>query len=472
MCAAKPSLFSRPAWAANPTSQTGSSEKAVFGQQRVYDEIMAEETRRKEERDARKKAKAEKAAVKAEAAAKAKEEDGHKAKKRRVSKEQTHPQNSDSDDDSSTKSSSDRRTTTPEPAAQKRVTRSTPTKRRDLVAGLDDPKTKSESQPTVISLDEDDEDGNMNKSAHAANNKVVVPSKSTSRKPAVSDEEEDDDPFIREVRRKAREKARQQELERSRVAQSMSPVRAGSVHTASHDRDQGTSLSPHSVNARSTPDASASQPRALEPNVAILIKTLIPGTKDLVINRHSSQTLLYVKNYWCERYKLEPSFAQQVFFTWRGSRLYNSTTMMSLINILKKEQGIPLYSDEDPSNGKIQINAVTADILEQQEKAKDAAAKAQQEAEQVEAEEGEEEAEKRKKDGVILLLKCKDVDEMTLRVRPNTGVAKIMRAFQSQRNIDKSKTCWLVFDGERLDPTQSVQDVGFEDQDEVEVHPR
>ena len=77
-----------------------------------------------------------------------------------------------------------------------------------------------------------------------------------------------------------------------------------------------------------------------------------------------------------------------------------------------------------------------------------------------------------KPDGIVIFLRCQDVEELRIRVRPSTKISKIMRGFQSQRQIDKSKTCYLVFDGERLDENTTVQAAEFEDECVVEVHPR
>lgn len=467
MSAAKPSLFNRPAWAAKSTPTTDVAEKPVFGQHRVYDEIIAEEARKREAREARRKAKAEKAAAKVQ------NEVGEPVTKKRRLTGEAPDEPGDSDTGLSIPSSP--RNDTPEPVTRKRLTRAAQSTEDKLLTGLDDPQRHSVTtpkKPTVINLEDDNDSIDGNQGAYTANAQTTPSKESLRSQQAVKPPppppplDEDEDPFIRELQRKAREKARQQETERNRAIKSTSPTRAGSARSPSFDQGPNTPQSPVSTRTGATPDSSGGSIQA-EPNVAILIKTHIPGTKDLVVNRHASQSLLHVKNYWCARHKLEPSFAQQVFFTWRGTRLYNSSTMTSLINILKKEQGIPLSSDEDPSNGRIQVDAVTQEILQEQQKAREAAQRAA---------EGTHEEEQPpptpKKEGIILLLKCKGVEPMPLRVRPNTSVAKIMRAFHSQRSIDKTKTCYLVFDGERLDEAMTVESVGFEDEDEVEVHPR
>ncbi|ETN38825.1 uncharacterized protein HMPREF1541_06864 [Cyphellophora europaea CBS 101466] len=474
MSTPKPSLFNRPSWAVASKPAATSRDTPIFGQHRVYEDIIAEETKKREEREARRKAKAEKEAKKAAVIAE-KQIEEPAPKKRRVSKDLL---DEPDDSDASLQSSSSAKHSPTSHGTTKRVTRSAPHEDVKLSVGLDisprQHKAKSKPKRTVISLEESDEDGD----AGSRNTGQVTsqdrdlsrsPKSNRTTKSAPPPEDEDEDPFIRELQRKAR----QQALERAGVTKSISPTRVANKARSPSFEKAAASRSPVSTKNGSYELPSASQTKVLESNIAILIRSHIPGTKDLVVNRHTSQPLQPVKDYWCVRNKVESSFAKQIFFTWRGTKLYNSSTMASLINILKREQDIPSWSDEDPSHGRIQVEAVTEEILEEQRKARDAAKQGVDHERYGDDEQQEQVPEEpKKKEGIILLLKCKDVEPMPLRVRPNTGVGKIMRAFQSQRNIDKTKTCWLVFDGDRLDEKMSVQEVGFEDQDEVEVHPR
>jgi hypothetical protein len=79
---------------------------------------------------------------------------------------------------------------------------------------------------------------------------------------------------------------------------------------------------------------------------------------------------------------------------------------------------------------------------------------------------------KPRQDGIVIQLVCQSMTPMILRVRPNTDIAKIMAGFKKTKEVDAEKTCWLVFDGERLNPDSTVEDVGLEHEDTVEVHLR
>ena len=260
-------------------------------------------------------------------------------------------------------SSSPAKPSTPEREKPRRTLRNTPTKHKDtaLLKGIEDEGKLRKAQPktTVISLEESDED------TASAIVQTVPPSQKDTvkasappalvkpRKPPVVEDEEDD-PFLREVQRKAREKAQQQQrvtkVEESRVQSAVAT-----------ERTETTGL-----NADPPPSAETQKGK-----ISILVQTRIPGTKDLVVQRQASGSLRAVKEYWTQRHNLEPAFAQQVLFTWRGTKLYNSSTTQSLIDILKRENGIPLESDEDPSKGKIMLEAVTQDILDQQAREKE-----------------------------------------------------------------------------------------------------
>ncbi|KPI39680.1 uncharacterized protein AB675_3366 [Cyphellophora attinorum] len=476
MSASKPSLFKRPAWAAAPNATAASAGKlSVFGQLNVAEDIVAEDRRKREEREAKQRAKAEKLSAKSIA-----DDEQPAPKKRRISKDrESSPV--DSETSSTHAGSSPFKASTPEPVETKRSLRSTPKKNQVLLEGIEpESRKKPERKTTVISLDESDDDGSGDLISPAPTPRQkpsAGPSTSTRAskpEPAPPPEDEEDDPFLRELQRKARESTRQQQNAR----RSQPPIETPGAATDEHGSPSQASPDTSQLIDTTQP----TQPTTREANVAIWIKTHIPNTKDLVVNRRASQILQQVREFWINKHKLEPALASQVFFAWRGTRLYNSSTAQSLINILKREAGIPLHSDEDPSEGKLHVDAVTQDILDQQARAKAQLAAAVEAAQNGAAEEdddaanaddaGEGPPEPPKKESLLLILRCKGVEELKLSVRPSTRVSKIMSAFQSQRKIDKSKKCWLVFDGDRLDEDEAAGGVGFDDACVVEVHPR
>ena len=471
VAAPKRSLFNRPAWASSTHAQPESKDASTFGRQQVYDDILEIERQKRERREAKSKARAEKKDAKQEEATRLETEP--KRKKRRLS-EKDEDDSEDQDVRASSQTSSSEREDSVTEAPQKRVTRSTPTKTKALLGGSDrdiGPKT------AVINLDDDGESGLGMSTAPTKTTREAKasPRKPTSRTILQDSESEEEDGYLRELKQKARDKARSQQLKNvtDRAATSASPV----------NDIRSPSLNPSQVNNFNSPlprDDSAvgtATPNAeSDPEVALFIKSIIANTKPLVVNRRISQNLQQVREAWCHKQGFESAFSARVFFTWRGVRLFNSTTPRSLIQRLKVEAGESPNTGADPSFGKITLEAMTQEIFDERQKAsqREAALEAVREDQYEETsvpDEAPVEAAP-KKGGIVLRLVCKDLEPFPLRVRPNTSVAKIMKAFSQQRMTDKTKECHLFWDGDRLDPAQSAEEVGFENNDEVEVHPR
>ena len=223
-----------------------------------------------------------------------------------------------------------------------------------------------------------------------------------------------------------------------------------------------------------------------------IVVTIIPNAREMIVTRHASQPLDKVKEFWCQRNNLNPAIVSKVFFTWNGTRLFNSTTMRSIITRLKKLH--PMPDGSDPSMGKIEIEAVTEEIFEYRNKQRErrkreemAGPSESQDQEQDDSQDADsngilsatdpngpeqEQEQPAEKTGIVIRLTNPAQDDMSLRLRPNTAVARIIHGYRKIKKIDPSKECWLVFDGERLEDTQTVEEVEFEHEDTVEVHIR
>jgi hypothetical protein len=70
------------------------------------------------------------------------------------------------------------------------------------------------------------------------------------------------------------------------------------------------------------------------------------------------------------------------------------------------------------------------------------------------------------------MLHSPGLEAVALKVRPSTLVSKVMAGFKKIRHVDQGKICWLVFDGERLDPETRICDTEIEDGDVVDVQIR
>jgi hypothetical protein len=488
--APKRSLFTRPAWAAKTSPSEEKKQETVFGRHADFDEVLEVERRRQLKREAEKKQKRDTPDKDAKKQNKKQPAEPDR-KKRRISKED--PETSS---ESGNRSGSTSEHTSPDHASEsekeqpesERVTRSTPKKDKVLLDGIESQaKASGSSSPLkprkvqVVEIADDDDDfsiseappkrqsGTLSGSSKTANDSAFAQNKEVQTKQDTDSESEDDE-YTRALKQRARERARQQETSKSSLPTSQKDARSPSA-----DQSQATP-SAKSPSADPDPSGPFSQPKQADPYVVILIQSSIPNTKPLLVNRKASQGLQEVKDYWCGRENFPKEFASKVFLTWRDTRLFNSSTMRTILRQLKKETGFDPEGGDDPSQGKIVVEATTQELYDKKMAAK--ARKAAGEPDAGDTQSGpdstaaEAAAAPPKREGIVLKLTCQGYEPMPLRVRPNTSVDKIMRAFQSQRGVDKSKRCWLQLDGETLEPEMSVAELELEDGDMIEVTPR
>ena len=482
MSAPKRPLFNRPAWAAKEVSSN--KGPAVFGRHQVYDEVLELEEKRRirREAEAEAKEKVKRESLGKENSAQNIQDEEPQQKKRRLSEE---PAEEDSGSESDSVKSVESVPKTSEIKDQ-RVTRSTPKKDKTLKGGLSASPSKLKASDVlkqdavVIELgDEDSVDENTASQPESGPGIAIRKDKTKpNTAPEPDSEDSDDDEYVKELKKKAREKARLQQRpsdqSKSAPFSPASDIRSPSTDQTHPDAAAAPSSAAHDAADPFNPTIDNAED---DPYVGILIKSLIPNSKPLIVNRRASQPLQHVKDFWCTRQNFEPSFSARVFFTWRDEKLFNSTTMRTVLRLVKKEGGFDPEGHEDPSKGKIVVEAMTEEIYQERKKAKERQKAAEAKSENQSEAEDEQEApdpplEQPKRDGIVIRLTSQGLEPMPLRVRPHTSIRKIMHAFQGQRGVAKEKTCWLVFDGDKLDQEISVEDAGFEEGDEIEVYPR
>lgn len=205
---------------------------------------------------------------------------------------------------------------------------------------------KPKKAPVVVSLDSDDEDEDNLYTAPLQRRSFKTPEPKQQPTPTQDDESDTDpdEPFP-ELARKARERAKQEELEKQR-------------RYSEAQQADGGSESP-------TVDAGPNPP------IKILIDPRIPDTQPLMVTRKWDQRFREVRNAWCERQGFVADFADTVIFTWRGIRIFDVASCKSL-GIKLDEDGEPIFKgqdgiDEDMS--KIVLVATTTAIIEKEQKA-------------------------------------------------------------------------------------------------------
>ncbi|KIX06928.1 uncharacterized protein Z518_04904 [Rhinocladiella mackenziei CBS 650.93] len=493
----KRTLFRKPAWDAPTTSLPDDS--SIFGRSVVYDDILRAEQAKRERKAAKAKTCTDKEKGKGE---------GLETKRRRISIDDEDGANQNREEDSRS-NLSQTRTKNITKRRDGPVTRSTPQEAKQLAEGRNaSPRTyrsprrgRGVGDVTVLDDDADQVEDDELVMLTPPKPTKTSPTKRQSKPPLDVEDSEEEDEYLRELKQKAREKARLQrqgvDSERSRTPTTSSLALNRNARSSSTEQNDSRPISAGSAreSARTTP---ASEPED-DPRVKILIQSEIPNTRPLIVMRKASQSLKQVKEYWCMKSTLDESTAKKVFFTWKDTRLFDSTTMRGIIRQLKqdhyRQQSVSLDQDDedddhssavqDPSKGNIILEAMTQEIYENKMRQKEQGRKTETSAdeEQEDYYEGDSsrattgmrdgaEAEDQSSSAIVICLVSQTLEPMQLRVRPHTTVAKIMRGFAAMRKIEEGKTPWLIFDGDRLDPDDTVEQVGLENDDKVEVRIR
>lgn len=175
--------------------------------------------------------------------------------------------------------------------------------------------------PVVVSLDSDDDDDDSLYTAPPPRQPVKKSEPKQQPTPTQDDESDiDSDEEFPELVRKARERAKQQELEKQRRSSEL-------------QRADGSSESP-------------AIDEGPNPAIRILIDPRIPDTEPLIVTRKWDQRFREVRNAWCERQPFVKDFADTVIFTWRGIRIFDVASCKSL-KITLNDDGEPVLAGKD-----------------------------------------------------------------------------------------------------------------------------
>ncbi|KAI8935771.1 hypothetical protein NX059_007291 [Plenodomus lindquistii] len=425
----KRSLFKRAAWQDAPKKEG----EDIFSHSNEFKDIVAEQNRRREEEKRKEEAEAKekKAAIPRES----------KSKRRRVSTEEAKPAHAKSESGSPARDRRPSRTSrsrTPLPPAP------------DSLAARYDSLTKSppsqdspnRKAPIIIDLD-DGEDDEIVDTSHtswqrdAKQDLVVRPSK----RPAVDDGEEIEevlDPALAALQARARQRA----LERTESA---------------------STPAPDGVPAR-------------VPTAQLFIDPEIPDATPLMVKVRIDSTIEKSRKAWCGRQGYTPEQTRGIFFTWRGTRLYDSTTIKRLGIQVDKHGNVSVDGDatlyDEVNIPKIHVEAWTEELFlrRKREDAAEAAAKKIAAEAPVEAEQRTPTPEPEPVVSKIrLVLKVKGKDDFRLTVKPETTFEHITSAYKTKNKVPKEQPVTLTFDGERLSPLDTVADADIEDMDAIDV---
>jgi hypothetical protein len=268
--------------------------------------------------------------------------------------------------------------------------------------------------------------------------------------------EEDSDPELAELSRKARAR----HLAQAQNGAAAVPDRVPTANAS----DRG-----HQDSARQLP----ALPDA---TIKIFINSPLEGTNPLIIYRKLSQRLQEVREVWCAKQSFSKEFADRVFLTHRGIRLYNLTTCRSL-GLEADSSGRVTRTDDRTLEGvdSVHIEAMTQELFDKMKAAKALQAQGiEEETEEEEttaaaAEEGVPEIPPGEK-YVRIVVRAKGHEDFKVLVKPETIIAKIAKAAKKTFKFPDDQAVYLEFDGEQLNPSDQVQETEIEDMNVLDLH--
>lgn len=308
--------------------------------------------------------------------------------------------------------------------------------------------------PANVIIDLGDSDSDDNEPPHTTPRADIII-------PEDEEEEQDEDPEFRALAEKARARRRMQELEAA-AANANQTLVSGLARTPS---GAGTGFTPPATTTHSPP--------APDAVVKILITSPIPDTSPLLVSRKLSQRLQEVRQAWCAKQGFSDDQAAGVFFTYRNRRLWDVATCKSLGIEVDSSGALRQKGDEDrfaEFDGKIHLEALTADIWEERKREREvklAPVEEQRVDDEMEGEGAEEVVVEPSR--LRLILKARGQEEFRIQVNPTTTFTELANAFRKKRGIAPDKDVFLMFDGERLEPGDKMEDSEVQDMDSIEV---
>ncbi|CCX14242.1 Similar to hypothetical protein CIMG_07255 [Coccidioides immitis RS]; acc. no. XP_001243359 [Pyronema omphalodes CBS 100304] len=221
---------------------------------------------------------------------------------------------------------------------------------------------------------------------------------------------------------------------------------------------------PYIPNAEQRRLARMQQQISSAPVVNILITSPIDKTTPLIIKRKLDQTLREAREHWCRMQNFSPEQTETIFLVWKRSMRVSDYVSCQSLNIAVDENGRGNNDGEGWNGGNVHFEAMTTEIFNRIEAG-----------EELEDEDEEEKQQKRQKEEdeerMSLVLKTKgNKEEFKIKVRPNTTIAELIQAYRTAQKVGDEKKVVLYFEGDHLDPDDTVTDADLEDMCMVDVH--
>ena len=206
-----------------------------------------------------------------------------------------------------------------------------------------------------------------------------------------------------------------------------------------------------------------------EPIVTLHVKSIIPRTSAVNFEVKPSQKLDKVLADYLER-QVEQKHHNSVFFLWNGEKQYGSTTVRTLMNIAAKQSDSRYSAQRTIST--LELEAANATVYEHRQKQKMNRLEPGADLSEDPVIGEDVPAVKEKPKGVVIDFKTgptSDLPDMSLRVRPDSTILHIMRFYKKKHKLDPELSLSFSFDGENLQEGQTVAEIGLEEGDSVEI---
>lgn len=211
-----------------------------------------------------------------------------------------------------------------------------------------------------------------------------------------------------------------------------------------------------------------------DPTVQILITSLIPSTKPLLVHRKISQSLREVRVEWCKRQEFAPELHSSVYLTWKGRRLFDVTTCRSL-GIRAESKFALADEDHDSEAGsrELRIHMEAATVNPTLLSRPGSSSREEGQVPPTPLSPGQDQDQDQyQNEPMKLILRGPGVDDFRIKARPKTLVSKLISAFRDKQGIPADQDVSLLFDGDRLDPGACLRDYDIADLDMVDVQVR
>lgn len=211
----------------------------------------------------------------------------------------------------------------------------------------------------------------------------------------------------------------------------------------------------------------------------VAVTTNIPGASSKQFRFTLSKPLKVLRTAWIQvqqgRVDLPHAELENVFLTWRGHRLYDFTTLNSLDLPGEFRKAIGDREGFNDEWTQVHMEMWTPDLWEEHQKQVDRQRRhdlgdySDDEGGAGDDEVAEAEPAEQK---IKVLLKTKTEEPLKTSVRPSTTIGTIMELFRKMRGLAPDAPITLMFDGDELEESMTVEEADVGDMETIEVYIR